>query len=257
MLARLQSTHEYSCAFIFLFVALDMKGQTVDEQDHSSHNRWIYPRKDFTTMEKAYESSAAWSVPMPMFVASGSSKDSSWTARFGQDKKTVVVLSQCPWSWVSEWADLSVYDRTKSSSYQAFNAKTKDVLMEQGFRKIYPHLEKFISFTEVGTPLTTNNFLATAQGECYGMAATTSHWLAPDLVPHSPCSNFFLTGQDIGTLGLAGSISSGYLTANGKFVCMRYRYCICIHPRTRSPIELSCTVHCALFCYNTRVNCSY
>ena len=47
-----------------------------------------------------------------------------------------------------------------------------------------------------------------------GMAATPSHWNCIDLIPHTPCTNYYLTGQDIGTLGLAGSLSSGYLTAN-------------------------------------------
>jgi hypothetical protein len=167
-------------------------------------------------MEKQIDNSSPWSLPMPMFVASGSSKDSGWASRFSADKKTVVVLSQCPWSWVSEWCDLSVAERAKSDSYLAFKKQTTDALMEQGFRKIFPHLEKYVSFTEVGTPLSTNNFLATTQGECYGMAATPAHWLAPDLVPHTPCKNVFITGQDIGTLGLAGSLSSGYLTANGE-----------------------------------------
>lgn len=67
---------------------------------------------------------------------------------------------------------------------------------------------------QVGTPLTTNNFLATEQGECYGRGATPSRWLCPALSPYTPLPNFYLTGQDIVTLGLTGGIASGYLTAN-------------------------------------------
>ena len=68
--------------------------------------------------------------------------------------------------------------------------------------------------TSVGTPLTTNRFLGTTQGECYGRSATPSRWLCPDLSPHTPVGNLLLTGQDVVTLGLTGGIASGYLTAN-------------------------------------------
>ena len=68
--------------------------------------------------------------------------------------------------------------------------------------------------TTVGTPLTTNGFLRTTQGECYGRSATPSRWLCPDLSPYTPVRNLLLTGQDIVTLGLTGAIASGYLTAN-------------------------------------------
>ena len=86
--------------------------------------------------------------------------------------------------------------------------------MEQGFRKVVPHLEPYIIHTSVGTPLTTNNFLGTTQGECYGRSATPSRWLCPDLSPHTPVKGLYLTGQDVVTLGLTGGIASGYLTAN-------------------------------------------
>ena len=86
--------------------------------------------------------------------------------------------------------------------------------MEQGFRKVFPKLEKYIVHSSVGTPLTTNHFLGTTQGECYGRSATPSRWLCPDLSPYTPVANLLLTGQDIVTLGLTGAAISGYLTAN-------------------------------------------
>ena len=224
-IARLERNHEYSCAFIFLFIALDISSQPEEEIDDSSHNRWIYPQKDFVNMEKKYDDAEAWSVPMPMFVASGSSKDSTWGKRFGKNKKTIVVLSQCPWNWVKEWSTLSVSERANSPGYQAFKQKTTDALMEQGFRRIYSHLEKYVVFNEVGTPLTTNNFLATSQGECYGIAATPSHFMDEDLTPYTPCSNYYMTHnyEDCSPIVDAGSISAGYLTANvvegyGEFI---------------------------------------
>ena len=80
--------------------------------------------------------------------------------------------------------------------------------------QVFPDLEKYIQHTTVGTPLSTNRFLGTTQGECYGRSATPTRWLCPDLSPHTPVTNLLLTGQDIITLGLTGGIAAGYLTAN-------------------------------------------
>lgn len=87
-------------------------------------------------------------------------------------------------------------------------------MMAQGFRKVFPELEKYIVHTSIGTPLSTNSFLGTEQGECYGRSATPTRWLCPDLSPYTPVTNLFLTGQDVVTLGLTGGIAAGYLTAN-------------------------------------------
>ena len=78
-------------------------------------------------MEKKIESSAPWSEPMPMFVASGSAKDAGWAKNFGPTKKTVVVLSQCPWAWVEKWAHLDHAAREKDETYAAFKKQTKEV----------------------------------------------------------------------------------------------------------------------------------
>jgi all-trans-retinol 13,14-reductase len=205
------------------------------ERDHTSHNRWLYPGTNFTQAEKDFESGKPWSKPGIMFVASGSAKDASWDTRIGADKKTVVVLSQCPWAWVAQWAHLSHEERRHSDSYEAFKMSTRETLMEQGFRRVFPELEKYILFSEVGTPLTTNTFLGKEHGECYGRSAMPKHWGCPELVPQTPLMGFYQTGQDTGkhdrpmdgqysanatlvhvagTLGVAGSIAAGYLTAN-------------------------------------------
>ena len=80
--------------------------------------------------------------------------------------------------------------------------------------QVFPKLEPYIVHTSVGTPLSTNNFLGTSRGECYGRSATPGRWLCPDLSPYTPVTNLLLTGQDVVTLGLTGGIASGYLTAN-------------------------------------------
>lgn len=211
---RIRATTELSVAFIFLFVGLDIPEDSDAHKDRRSHNTWIYPRPDYTQMEKEIDEAEPWSVPMPMFVASGSAKDVAWANKHGARKKTVVVLSQCPFSWVKPWAGMTHSERSKDASYQKFKADAREAMMQQGFREIFPDLERYIVHTSVGTPLSTNNFLSTEEGECYGRSATPTRWLCPDLSPYTPMKNFYLTGQDVVTLGLTGGIAAGYMTAN-------------------------------------------
>ena len=58
----------------------------------------------------------------------------------------MVVLSQCPWAWVREWADVPRADRKKNAAYLEFKQSATDLMMEQGFRKVYPELEKYVTF---------------------------------------------------------------------------------------------------------------
>jgi all-trans-retinol 13,14-reductase len=210
---------ELSVAFIFLFVGIDITDQPPSERDGRSHNTWIYPDfpnhelDGFTNMEQRIEASQPWSRPMPMFVASGSAKDSTYEARH-PNRKTVVVLSQCPWAWVRPWQHLTKKERAADQGYQAFKEQAEAAMMEQGFRKVFPRLEKHVRHTSVGTPLSTNAWLGTDEGECYGLGLTPQHLHLPDLVPGTAVDGLFMTGQDVCTLGVSGAVSAGYITAN-------------------------------------------
>ena len=127
----------------------------------------------------------------------------------------MLVLGRCPFAWVAPFAHLSKEQRAKDEPYQEFKAKARDALMRDGFRKVFPHLEKHLVRTTVGTPLSTNHFLATEHGEVFGAAGLNEpkRWMARDLSPWTALPNFFLTGQDVVTLGVPGALSVGYLTA--------------------------------------------
>ena len=98
---RIEEATTLSVAFIFLFIGLDIPEDAPDDvrTDTRSHNTWIYPKQHYTEMEQEIEAAPPWTLPMPMFVASGSAKDAQWEVKHGRRKRTVVVLSQvrhCP-----------------------------------------------------------------------------------------------------------------------------------------------------------------
>ncbi|GMI01682.1 hypothetical protein TrST_g10383 [Triparma strigata] len=218
-------TCENSVAFIFLFVGLDVSGQPEEERDDRNHNTWIYPDfpdsklDGFTNMEQRVYgkdgevAGEPWSRPMPFFCASGSSKDSTYESRF-PGKKTIVILSQCPFGWVKQWQNIPKAQREKDEQYQKFKQRTEDYMMEHGFRSVFPHLEKYVVHKSVGTPLSTNTWLGTDEGECYGQGLTRQHLHLPDMIPTSSVKNLYMTGQDVCTLGVSGAMSAGYITAN-------------------------------------------
>lgn len=104
-------------------LSLSSLSQPEAEADDRSHNTWVYPSADFVAQEKAAEAAEPWSRGMPMFVASGSAKDAGWSAKHGRHKKTIVVLSNCPWEWVRPWAHLTHEQREKDVAYLAFKEK--------------------------------------------------------------------------------------------------------------------------------------
>ena len=197
-----------STSFNFMFVSLELPEGV---KDTSSHNSWIYPQDDFIDMENKINNNEPWSRPMPMFVASGSEKDKIWKYK---NKKTIVVLSNTPWSWVEKWSHLNKKERKNNVEYQKYKKLCQDKMMEQGFMKIYPHLKDYIKYIEIGTPLSTNEYLSTINGECYGEGMTPTKMLNNNYNSITPIKNLYVTGQDVITIGYTGSIFAGYLTAN-------------------------------------------
>jgi all-trans-retinol 13,14-reductase len=52
------------------------------------------------------------------------------------------------------------------------------------------------------------------QGEAYGLAATPERFRLRSLTPHTSVRNLYLTGQDVVSLGVAGALFGGVVTAS-------------------------------------------
>lgn len=77
----------------------------------------------------------------------------------------------------------------------------------------YPDLVNLIEFYELGTPLTFTHYSSHPFGQIYSIP------FRPDRIDYefcqvqTPIKNLFLTGADVATLGVAGALSSGVLSA--------------------------------------------
>jgi all-trans-retinol 13,14-reductase len=94
--------------------------------------------------------------------------------------------------------------------------RLKEKIAQRLLAELYkqqPQLEGSIEHYELSTPLTTQHFVNYEKGEIYGLDATPERFRQDFLKPRTPIKNFYLTGQDIVTCGVAAALFSGVLTA--------------------------------------------
>jgi all-trans-retinol 13,14-reductase len=86
--------------------------------------------------------------------------------------------------------------------------------MQREVERNVPGVAGKIDHAELSTPLTTRHFMNYQKGEAYGLAATAERFRLRSLTPHTPIRNLYLTGQDVATLGVAGALFGGVMTAS-------------------------------------------
>jgi len=81
------------------------------------------------------------------------------------------------------------------------------------FTDKFPALAPLVVCRVFGTPLATAKFTAHEKGGFYGLETTPRRMMSDALSPRTPVPGLYLTGQDVLTPGIAGSLFSGMLTA--------------------------------------------
>lgn len=206
-----------SPSFVYLFVNLEGKNEDYDLRDS---NLWIWPNRDYDNMVKEYmKDPLNPSVPMPMFIASGSAKDSKWKENC-PNKCSVIILTFADWNMFDQktenihWKDQKINKR--SLEYKQMKEQFAHRMLNEGLYKYYPKTKGHVLRYDVSTPLTTAYYLNTVYGECYGLDSSVERYrdYAKILRPMTPINNFFLSGQDVCTLGITGSMIGGVMTAH-------------------------------------------
>ena len=99
----------------------------------------------------------------------------------------------------------------RGSEYDELKEKIAARLLDELYRQL-PHLKGKVDHYELSSPLTTQHFVNYGKGEIYGIDHSPSRFRQRFLKPRTPIKNFYLTGQDIVTAGVAGALFSGVLT---------------------------------------------
>lgn len=197
-----------SVGFIYCFINLDGTSKDLELRDS---NLWIYPDGDYDKMLEEFEKDIT-KNPMPLFLTSSSAKDKKWDYRY-PNKSSAIILTMAKKEWFNQWENEECMKR--NLDYKDLKELMAQRMINEGLYKYYPKTKGKITHYEVGTPLTNQFYLGYIDGESYGLDSSNYRYTQTELLrPETNIKNFYLTGQDICTLGFTGALMSGVLTAH-------------------------------------------
>jgi all-trans-retinol 13,14-reductase len=144
-----------------------------------------------------------------MFASFPSLKDVSHVPG-PSNRHTGQFMVLADWSTVADFAAGGA--KQQADSWDAFKDDVRAKLMAFYAEK-FPALVPLVVYEELGTPLATAKFTAHEKGGFYGLEMTPRRMMSEALSPRTPVPGLYLTGQDVLTPGIAGSLWGGMLTA--------------------------------------------
>lgn len=196
-----------STAHLSLYAGLKREA---GEAEFAASNLWIHGSYDH---DRNYSECSIENLDRPfpvMFFSFPSAKDPAFAAHYG-NHSTVELIVPIPYQEFSLWAGTAW--KKRNAEY----LELKERIAEKLVNTLYEHVPKTrgkLDCCEVSTPLTTRHFANYAQGEIYGLSAIPARYELRGLAPRTPIRNLFLTGQDVCSLGVAGALMGGVLTAS-------------------------------------------
>ena len=177
-------------------------------------NLWVYPSSDHNAIN--HDANLARflqdpSAPFPvLYISFPSAKDPEFERNY-PGRATLEGVVFVPYEWFARWEDSRWKHR--DAEYNSFKQTLADRIQREVQRNV-PAVAGKIDYAELSTPLTTRHFMNYQQGEAYGLAATPARFGLRSLTPHTRIRNLYLTGQDVASLGVAGALFGGIMTAS-------------------------------------------
>lgn len=173
-------------------------------------NFWIYPDDaDHDTSVDRYLKNPEEPFPV-VYISFPSAKDPDWSNRY-PGKSTIDIIIVEPYEKYAKWNNSRWMKR--GEDYEQLKEKIAQRILKELFKQL-PHLEGKIDHYELSSPLTTQYFVNYEHGEIYGIDHAPKRFRQKFLKPRTPIKNFYLTGQDIVTAGVAGAMFAGVLTTS-------------------------------------------
>ena len=144
-----------------------------------------------------------------MFVSFPSLKDDRHDPGPSQ-RHTGQFMVLADWSTVADFASGGAEEYP--DKWAAFKDDVEAKLLAF-FTERFPALAPLVVCRVFGTPLATAKFTAHEKGGFYGLETTPRRVMSDALRPRTPVPGLYLTGKDVLTPGIAGSLFSGMLTA--------------------------------------------
>lgn len=167
-------------------------------------NQWFYESYDMEKTE--WDVNDPKSISPILYVSFPSLKDPNHKG----DLHTGEVVTFVPYDAFQKWQGTN--PRKRGDDYAAFKKDLEERFLNQLFKWL-PELKKHMVFHEFSTPLSTVFYCRAPQGAIYGISPTPERFRTRELRPQTPYKNFYLTGSDVGTLGVVGAMVGGVITA--------------------------------------------
>ena len=204
--------------FFYAFVTLS------EDYPHriTSANVWGYPGHDQQKLKQSYLSSREKGLDCEIVTffsakipATKLGKDRSYNGGDKQCRISFSALVPVPLSWFDDWKHLSPQQRKENSLYTTWKQKFwEKVCNSLTISKFAPDFQDYVVEIVTGTPLSSVTYLGSKDGSCYSIPGTTERFGMghQNVLPRTGVQNIFLTGQDVVTAGIAGSIYSAQIT---------------------------------------------
>ena len=195
-----------STAHICLYIGIK---ESPEQLNLGTTNLWIYPHNDHDKAIADFVKDI--NAPLPVvYISFPSGKDPEWETNF-PGRSTVEIITCMPYKWFEQWKDERWQKR--GEEYEAFKEKLSQRLLAHLYEQ-RPQLRGKIDYYELSTPLSTEYFTGYEQGEIYGLNHGPRRFRLDFLRAPTPIRHFYMTGQDIVTVGIGGAAFSGILTAS-------------------------------------------
>lgn len=195
-----------STAHVSLYVGLNASDA---ELGMDPANLWVFPSLDHDANMARFAADV--DAPLPLtYLSFPSAKDPDF-ARRHPGKSTVEVITLVPYEWFAKWESSRWHHREEE--YEALKAKLTQRLLETLERHV-PAVRGKIEHAELSTPLTTRHFANHAHGEIYGLSSRPERYKLRELEARTPVKGLYLTGQDVVSLGVAGALFGGVISAS-------------------------------------------
>ena len=209
----LRDLERFPGSFAHLSLYIGVK-QSARELGLTGTNLWIYPSSgngacdhDANLGRFLHDPSAPFPV---LYISFPSAKDPEFE-RNHPGRATLEAVVMVPYEWFAHWEGSRWKHR--AAEYDAFKEALAARIQSEVERNV-PAVAGKIDHAELSTPLTTRHFMNYQQGEAYGLAATPERFRLRSLTPHTSIRNLYLTGQDVASLGVAGALFGGVMTAS-------------------------------------------
>jgi all-trans-retinol 13,14-reductase len=195
-----------STAHLCLYVGVK---QSAAHLGISGTNLWIHPTPDHDANAEQVQVDP--NAPFgSLYISFPSAKDPDFERRH-PGRCTVEVVTLFPYTWFERWQETRL--KRRGENYEAFKFELAARLQRE-LELHVPALAGKVDYAELSTPLSTRHFMNHRRGETYGLSATPERFRLRCLTPRTPVRNLYLTGQDVVTLGVAGALLGGVITAS-------------------------------------------